>query len=150
MKWSKAKRQMVLKLQEIERARKRAAEARLLDARTALDDAERAKGDAETELAGAERSWRGYLQSPGFNVELSQALSAQLLDQQRALEAQQDDERRAKRRLDEQVQVWRRIEASVTSVDRHIGLARRAAIKRTEDAREQELAERTTWKWFSR
>jgi hypothetical protein len=150
MKWSRAKQQMLLKLQEIERARKRAAEARLLDARAAADEAEMARSKAEGEVHKAELSWSGHLKSARLNVELGQVLGAQLLQQQRVLDAHQDRERSEKRKLDEQTEVWRVIEASVRSADKNLGWARRALAKRAEAAREQELSERTTWKWFHR
>jgi hypothetical protein len=150
MKWSRTKQQMVLKLQEIERARKRAAEARLLEARAAVDQAELATSEAERELHIAELSWTGHLKSARFNVELGQALGAQLLQQQRVLDRHQDRERTEKHKLDDQMEAWRKIEASVRSADKNLGWARRALVKRAEASRDQELAERTTWKWFHR
>ena len=150
MKWSRTKQRMALKLQEIERARKRAIEARLLEARAAAEQAEQATSEAQGELLQAEISWSGHLKSASFNVELGQALGAHLLHQQRALDIRQDHERSQKCRLDEQTEIWRKIEASVRSADKNLSSARRALVKRSEASREHELSERTMWKWFGR
>ena len=150
MKWSKAKQRMALKLQEIERARKQVAEARLLDARIAADDATQAKDQAAGQLADADASWRRHLGSPGFDLALGQALGAELLLSQRELETRQADETRDHARLDSAVERWRHVETAVRVGDQHLSRGRREVAKRAEASREQGLAERTTWKWFSR
>lgn len=150
MKWSKAKQRMAFKLQEIERARRQAAEARLRDARIAADDATQAKDQAEDRLAHADASWGRHLGLPGFDLALGQALGTQLLLSQRELETRQADEKRDHTRLETAVERWRRVETAVRVGDQHLKRGRRELLKRAEASREQGLAEHTTWKWFSR
>jgi hypothetical protein len=150
VKWSRASQRMAAKLQEIERVRKQAAEARLLDARAASDEAERARLGAEGVVADAEQAWNAHLTSRWFDPGLGRAFAADILMQERALDRCRVYEQAQADELERQRDAWRRIEASVRSGERRLRRGRSKLLKAAEARREQELSDRTSWRWFSR
>lgn len=148
MNWSKAKQRMAAELQAIERARKRAAEARLADARAVAAEAEEARAEAGAAVTQAECSWSQHLSQGSFNLELGQALGAQLVMDQHELERGDERKTKADRMLGDELRAWQGIEAIVRSGEKVLRRGQRELAKRAEAARDRELAERTTWKWF--
>ena len=148
MKWSRAKQRMATKLQDIERARKRAAEARLGDARASAAEADAAKTKAEAAVAQADRSWSDHLSSKSFGLELGQAFGAQLLQEQSRLVLSEDRKANADRTLTAEQQAWQKIDTAVRTGDDVLRRGRRQLAKSAERARDQALSDSTTWKWF--
>jgi hypothetical protein len=150
MSWSRRKQAMAAKLHEIERARKRGAEARLADARADLAEAGRVRERAEASLGEAEQGWSHHLSSGNFDIALRQAFAAELLDRQSELELRRDRETKAGAALDEARLGWQKIAASVRLGEGVVRKGRRDLARHSEHVRDLELAERTTWKWFGR
>lgn len=148
MKWGKERQRMALKLQDIERARKSAAEARLLSARAEVGEAQEASTTARSAVEDAERGWSDHLSSKSFNLELGLALAAQLLENQHELERREQCERETEHKLEQERHAWQKLEASVRSGDHVLRRGRREIARRAENARDHELSEQTTWKWF--
>jgi hypothetical protein len=148
MKWSKAKQRMASKLQEIERARKRAAELRLLDARDQSAAAEQLRLEAQAELGEAEQHWHAHLISGRLDLELGKAFAVRVLSEQHGLDVKSESACEAERKVEETHQDWQKVEAAVRSGDLILGRGRRALLKRSENASDQALSDATTWKWF--
>jgi hypothetical protein len=148
MSWSRGQHRMSLQLQAIERARKGAAEARLLGARSALTEAGEARAGAGAALAAAEAEWRDHLASPAFNLELGQALGRQILVREAVKCEREAEERAAEEKLEREQRDWQAIEAMVRLRELALRRGRRALDKRAEEARASELAEANAWKWF--
>lgn len=148
MSWSASAQRIALKLQQIERARKFAAEARVADARDEADGARRGRDDAARSLEAAEQGWAGHLASGRIDLELGKSIAAQLMREDSALMLRERGLEAAASELEAELQTWRLTEAKVRSGERALSKGRRRLAKRAQGKIDQNLAERTTWAWF--
>jgi hypothetical protein len=150
MSWSASQHKMALKLQQIERARKAAAEARLAGARMDAADARDSRDEAAEALEAAEEGWAAQLKSGRLELELGKSAAAELIGKDCELGRQEDRLGAAEEQLANELEQWRSIEAKVRSGERALRTGRRMLARRGEARADQALAERTTWAWFGR
>ncbi|HKC03559.1 MAG TPA: hypothetical protein VKC17_09680 [Sphingomicrobium sp.] len=148
MKWTRPRLGIAAKLHAIERARRSAAEADLMSARKAADEADEAAVRSQELLGEAEREWNANLASPGFSLELQFGLGHHLIARERDLQSSDRAKHEARDKLEQSRGGWQQSEANVRSGELVLHKGRRALSKRTDEARDNALSERTTWKWF--
>lgn len=150
MSRSKARLQTALKLQAIERARKITAEMRLSDARSAADLAQRQQSAASDALRDAEAAWIERLAGRRLNLELQLGFAGLILSREGEHAALGEEKVEAERILDQRRSSWQELEASVRSGDQLLRRWRRDLARRSAESGDQELADRTSWKWYRR
>lgn len=150
MRWSKARLEMLVKLQQMERARRSEAEARLASAAADHCDARVARDEANAALAQAERGWVDHHQMSRFDLDLARMLGAQLLERERELGSREAMVGEAKEQEEKERSVWRMLETRVRSGDEALTRGRRLLTRRAEGRADQEISDRTTWRWFRR
>jgi hypothetical protein len=150
MRWSKARQQMLAKLQQVERARRSAAEERLASARARSDEATFARDDASAALDAARREWTEHHSKGRLDIALAQLVAGNLVVRHRELDGCEQRVSAAQAQEDEERAVWRALEASVRSGDDVLRRGRRRLARQAEASRDQILSDRTTWRWFQR
>ena len=150
MSWSSANQRMVVKLQAIERARKSVAEDLLSSARAASDHAEQAASIAREQLDRAQAMWAERLDGNVFDPALQLGLARQVVTRQSELISSDEQRKKAEATLCRRRGAWQQLEASARSGDLFLRRGRRSLARRLEDKRDHEIADLTSWKWFSR
>ena len=149
MKWSRERLRMADQLNRIDVARRRAADARLAAARGALKQAEETRDEARVALEQSELAWATHLGS-AFDIDLGRALGAELNARDDALIASEERRLRADQRLSHEQVQWRTVEAIVRSGKAALRSGRKTLRRRADEARDCELADRTSWTWYIR
>src|SRR4051794_4741637 len=114
------RQRMAQKLQDIERARKLASEARVAAARSEAAGALDKRDEAARSLDAAEEGWAGYLGSGFIDLELGKSVGAQVLRQESELMLRSLGLEAAEKQLESELAGWRMVEARVRSGERKL------------------------------
>jgi hypothetical protein len=150
MRWSNAHQAIAAKLHFIEEARRSAAQAQLIEATGEAATARQSNTVAQSALDEAARDWSSYLSSNTFDPHVGKVFAGHLLNREGELKKREDEAGEAERRVEEKRGEWQARQSAVRSgeVILRRGLSRLA--KRTGRAADEELSDRTSWKWFCR
>lgn len=138
---------LMAQLNQVERAKRTAAEAALHAARAAEEKARSEEDEARKRTAAAHQQWLDHIARPGFSPEYSRSLSTIVIVRENeaadaALRTQIVADISLKKQSD-----WQAQEARVRLSDGSVRHLRRKVARRSEEDRLSEMTDRITHKW---
>ena len=140
----------IAKLVEVQRVRRAAADAALVEARDGAGEALAREGAARDEVTAAQDDWFAFLGHPGFAPDYARALARCLVARETAADQAAEDHRAAEGLHLRCQDDWRLAEARVKLIEASLGRARRDAGRDREEKRLGALSDRVSYAWVSR
>ena len=138
----------IVKLVQVQHARRAAAEAALAEARDAESSARGARDEAQNAATAAADDWSDFLSRPGFAPEYACGLAARLIAREAAAGEAGERLILAEGAHVQRQDGWRLSEALVKLADASLTKARRTTARAREEKRLGALSDRITFGWM--